>query len=42
MRLFEKHENETVDPPVTRTNEAKTPYCERYNPVMELTTVKLG
>ena len=39
MRRFETNENEAIDSPTPR-NEAKTPYCKRYNPVMELTTVR--
>ena len=38
MRLFETNGDEAIDSPTPR-NEAKTPYCKRYNPVMELTTV---
>ena len=37
--LFETYENEAMDPP-TPCNEAKTPRCKRYNPAMELTTVR--
>ena len=36
MRLFETNENEAMDPPTPRDNEAKMPHCKMYNPMMEL------
>ena len=40
MRLFETNENEAIDSPTPRNNEAKKPRCTIYNPMMELTTVR--
>ena len=40
MRLFETNENEAIDSPTPRNNEAKMPHCKIYNPMMELTTVR--
>ena len=40
MRLFQSNENEGIDSPTTRNNEAKMPHCKIYNPLMELTTVR--
>ena len=40
MRLFETNENEAIDSPTPRNNEAKMPHCNIYNPMMELTTVR--
>ena len=40
MRLFKTNENEAIDSPTPRNNEAKMPHCKIYNPMMELTTVR--
>ena len=40
MRLFETNENEAIDSPTPRNNEAKMPYCKIYNPMMELTIAR--
>ena len=42
MRLFETNENEAVEFPTPRNDEAKTFHfnIKIYNPVMELTTVR--
>ena len=37
MRLFETNENEAIDSPTPRNNEAKITHCKMYNPMMELT-----
>ena len=37
MRLFETNENEAIDSPTPRNNDAKMPHCEIYNPMTELT-----
>ena len=34
------NENEAIDSPTPRNNEAKTPHCNMYNLVMELRTVR--
>ena len=36
----ETNENEAIDSPTPRNNEAKMPHCKIYNPMMELTTVR--
>ena len=40
MRPFETNENEAIDSPTPRDNEAKLPHCKIYNPLTELTTVR--
>ena len=40
MGLFETNENEAIDSPRPRSNEAKTPHRKIYNSVKELTTVR--
>ena len=41
MRLFETNENDAIDSPTPRDNEAKMHLCKIYNPMTELTTVEL-
>ena len=36
MRLFETNENEAIDSPTPRSNEAKMPHYKIHNPVMEV------
>ena len=40
MWLLEAHENEAIDSPTPRNNEAKMPHCKIYNPTVQLTTVR--
>ena len=40
MRLFETNENEAIDSPTSRSNEAKMPHCKIYDHTTELTTVR--
>ena len=42
IRQFETNENEGIDSPTPRNNEAKIPHCKIYNPMMELTVVRAG
>ena len=43
MRLFETNENEAIDFPTPRNNEAYTPHCKIYNTLsmMELTSSEM-
>ena len=40
MGLYEANENEAIDTPTPRTNDAKAPHYNIYNPVMELTSLR--
>ena len=40
MRLFETNENEAIDSPKPRNNEAKMPRCKTHHRMMELTAVR--
>ena len=37
--VFKTNENEAIDCPTPRNNEAKMPHCKIYNPMTELKTV---
>ena len=41
MRLFGTDEYEAIDSATPRKNVAKMPHCKIYNPMMELTTVRV-
>ena len=40
MRLFETNEDEALDSPTPRDNEAQVPHCKIYNHMTELTSVR--
>ena len=35
MRLFETNQNEGIDSPTPRDNEARMPHCRMYNPIYD-------